>query len=100
MVLGLKTNVKMGHNSLRLFSDGYRNICLFFIVAIFTFQIAFIGLATGFMLMPFMHSYGWAHPIAKVLVWVPFSLILIGISMGGMGVLGIYPVMFGYGFHF
>jgi len=74
---------------------------LFFLcIAIISFQIAFIGLAIGFMLMPFMHRYGWDHAIAKVLVWVPFSLIIIGISMGGMGVLGIYPVMFGYGFHF
>jgi len=74
---------------------------LFFLsVAIFTLQIAFIGLAIGFMLMPFMHSHGWEHPIAKILVWLPFSLILVGIGMGGMGVLGIYPVMFGYGFHF
>ena len=74
---------------------------MFFLgVAIFTFQVAFIGLAIGFMLMPFMHSHGWEHPVAKVLVWVPFTLILLSISMGGMGVLGIYPVMFGFGFHF
>ena len=72
----------------------------FFAVAIFTFQIAFIGLAIGFMMMPFMHRHGWEHPLSKVMVWVPFSLILVGISMGGMGVLGIYPVMFGFGFHF
>ena len=72
----------------------------FLIVAIMSFQVAFVGLAIGFMLMPFMYRFGWDHAVAKVLVWVPFSLILIGISMGGMGVLGVYPVMFGYGFHF
>lgn len=72
----------------------------FLAVAIFTFQIAFIGLALGFMLMPFMHNFGWDNKFARVMVWVPFSMILVGISMGGLGMFGVYPVMFGYGFHF
>ena len=72
----------------------------FLAVAIFTFQIAFIGLAIGFMLMPFMHSFGWDHVVTKSLVYIPFTMILLGISMGGLGMFGVYPVMFGYGFHF
>ena len=69
-------------------------------VALFTFQIAFIGLAIGFMLMPFMHHYGWDHAVTRALVYLPFSMILTGIFLGGMGMFGMYPVMFGYGFHF
>jgi cellulose synthase/poly-beta-1,6-N-acetylglucosamine synthase-like glycosyltransferase len=72
----------------------------FLAVALFTFQIAFIGLAIGFMLMPFMHHYGWDHALTRTLVWLPFSMILLGIFLGGMGMFGMYPVMFGYGFHF
>jgi cellulose synthase/poly-beta-1,6-N-acetylglucosamine synthase-like glycosyltransferase len=72
----------------------------FLTVAIFTFQIAFIGLALGFMMMPFMHNFGWENLLTRVMVWVPFSMILVGISMGGLGMFGVYPVMFGYGFHF
>lgn len=72
----------------------------FVMVAIFTFQVAFIGLALGFMMMPFMHNFGWEHALTRMMVWVPFSMILVGISMGGLGMFGVYPVMFGYGFHF
>ena len=72
----------------------------FLSVAIFTFQIAFIGLALGFILMPFMHNFGWDNLLTRIMVWLPFSMILVGISMGGLGMFGVYPVMFGYGFHF
>lgn len=73
---------------------------VFLIAAIVTFQVAFIGLAIGFMMMPFMHTAGWDNPLSRLLVWLPFSFIMLGISLGGLGIFGIYPVMFGYGFHF
>ena len=61
MVLGLKTNVKMGHNSLRLFSDGYRNIYLFFIVAILFFSILNISAIAKNTVQPVI-DYFDAHP--------------------------------------
>ena len=63
-------------------------------------KLAFIGLALGFMLMPYMHNFGWENWLTRIMVWIPFSMILVGISMGGLGMFGVYPVMFGYGFHF
>ena len=73
---------------------------IFLITALATFQIAFIGIAIGFMMMPFMHRFGWSNRYSKMLVMLPFSFIILGISLGGLGIFGIYPVLFGYGFHF
>lgn len=73
---------------------------IFFCAALASFQVALIGLAIGFMLLPIMHTVGWNNSFARVMVWVPFSFILIGILLGGMGILGLQPVLFGFGFHF
>jgi hypothetical protein len=35
-----------------------------------------------------------------VVVWLPFSFIVVGIGFGGLSIFGMYPVLFGYGFHF
>ena len=43
---------------------------------------------------------GSQRQISRALVYLPFTMILLGISMGGLGMFGVYPVMFGYGFHF
>lgn len=63
-------------------------------------QISFFGLAIGFVLLPILHHVSWENPLMRFLIYVPFLLILAGISLGGLGVLGMQPVLFGYGFHF
>jgi hypothetical protein len=35
-----------------------------------------------------------------MLVYVPFAFILLGIALGGLSLLGLSTVLFGYGFHF
>lgn len=72
----------------------------FAVAAIVGFQISFLGLAIGFALLPIMHSTGWSQPPIRFLVWLPFSLILAGIGLGSLGIMGIAPVFFGFGFHF
>jgi cellulose synthase/poly-beta-1,6-N-acetylglucosamine synthase-like glycosyltransferase len=69
-------------------------------MAIVTFQISFLGLAIAFLLQPIMHTIGWTNPLVRLLSVLPFTLILAGILLGGLGVLGLQPVLFGFGFHF
>jgi hypothetical protein len=52
------------------------------------------------MLMPLMHSTGWGGKIMKRAVWVPAILIFAGLGLGGLGLFGLQPVLFGFGFHF
>jgi cellulose synthase/poly-beta-1,6-N-acetylglucosamine synthase-like glycosyltransferase len=73
---------------------------IFGAMAVITFQISFLGLAIAFVLQPIMHSVGWSNPLVRVLAALPFSLILAGILLGGIGILGLQPVLFGFGFHF
>jgi hypothetical protein len=63
-------------------------------------QISFLGLSLSFVLLPVLHHVSWEHPLMQRLIYVPFLLILTGISLGGLGVLGVQPIFFGYGFHF
>lgn len=63
-------------------------------------QVSFLGLALAFVLLPVMHHVSWENPLLRWLIYVPFVLILAGISIGCLGVLGMQPVFFGYGFHF
>jgi cellulose synthase/poly-beta-1,6-N-acetylglucosamine synthase-like glycosyltransferase len=72
----------------------------FAVTAIATFQISFLGLSIAFILMPIMHRTDWGGPVVKHFVWLPFSLMLAGLSLGGLGLFGLQPVMFGFGFHF
>ena len=73
---------------------------VFVITALVSVQISFIGVALAFMLLPLMHTIGWDNRLVKRLVWAPFAIILFGISLGGLGVAGLQPVFFGFGFHF
>ncbi len=73
---------------------------IFLFAAVASFQIGFIGLAFGFMLLPIMHTLDWNDSIVRHVVWVPFSFILFGVLLGGIGILSLHPVLFGYGFHF
>ena len=47
-----------------------------------------------------MNSRTWGETSLHALVRVPFTLIMIGMTMGGMSLLGLQPVFFGFGFHF
>ncbi|MBK6705240.1 MAG: glycosyltransferase [Caulobacteraceae bacterium] len=72
----------------------------FLAAALMTFQVGFAGVAIGFMLLPLMHEGGWRRGAARVWVWAPFTLIATGVAMGSAGVMGLQPVLFGFGFHF
>lgn len=74
---------------------------LFFCGALISFQIALLGLAIGYAFITMMHQTDWRTiPGAEFIAWLPFSFIAISILLGGMGVIGVQPVFFGFGFHF
>jgi len=65
-----------------------------------TAQVSFFGLSLGFVLLPVAHHVGWEHPAMRVLSYLPFAFVVLGLGLGGMTLLGLQPVLFGYGFHF
>ena len=73
---------------------------VFAIGAIASFQIALFGIAIAYGLISVMHSSDWGRPGLQTLVWLPFSFIATGLTLGGMGLFGMQPVFFGFGFHF
>lgn len=73
---------------------------LFLCCAIIGAQIGFVGLALAFLLLPLMHSVEWDARFVRVAVFLPFSILAIGVAIGSLGVAGLTPVFFGYGFHF
>ncbi len=73
---------------------------LFSLLAIWMVQIAFLGLCLAFVLLPLMHYLPWTNPFVKVAVYVPFALIMLGVTLSGLSVFGMKAVFFGYGFHF
>ena len=73
---------------------------VFMAASVFFFQPTTLGLAVGFLLLPLMHRVGWEHGAAQALLYVPLAFIVLGLSLGGMGLFGAKTVMFGYGFHF
>lgn len=72
----------------------------FGLISIFMFQISFLGLCTAFILLPLMHRFGWENITVKVIVYVPFGLILLGLLLSSLNLLGMQSSFFGYGFHF
>lgn len=72
----------------------------FLVAALMTFQVSFVGVALGFMMLPLMHDLGWRHPALRWALWAPFVMIVAGVLLGAAGVLGLQPVFFGFGFHF
>jgi cellulose synthase/poly-beta-1,6-N-acetylglucosamine synthase-like glycosyltransferase len=64
------------------------------------FQISFLGLALGFILLPILHHADWTHPLIRRLVFLPALLILTGLAFSGLSLFGVQPLFFGYGFHF
>ncbi len=73
---------------------------LFGVISILMFQISFLGLCFAFILLPVMHRLGWENKLVKVLVYVPFILILIGLMLATLDLAGMQSTFFGYGFHF
>lgn len=74
--------------------------CLFIWACIRLAQISFLGLCLAFILLPLMHHIRWENKIIRPILYLPFLLILLGLCLGGMSVLGMSTVFFGYGFHF
>ena len=72
----------------------------FAVICLQTFQVSFLGLSLGFILLPVLHHKRWENPLLRMLVHVPFAFILLGIALGGVSLLGLSTVLFGYGFHF
>ena len=68
--------------------------------ALASLQIALLGLAVGYGLISVMHSSDWGRPGLQTLVWIPFTFIATGMALGGMGLFGLQPVFFAFGFHF
>lgn len=73
---------------------------IFTLLAMWMFQISFFGLCLAFMLLPLMHHLPWNHRFVKVAVYIPFALIMLGVTLSGLSVFGMKAVFFGYGFHF
>lgn len=72
----------------------------FAIACVRTFQVSFFGLALGFVLLPIAHHVRWENAFLRALVYVPFAFILLGVALGGLSLLGLQTVLFGFGFHF
>ena len=73
---------------------------LFGLVCLYTFQISFFGLCLAFVLLPIMHHLGWNNRVLRVLMYLPFVLILLGVFVASLSLFGLQSVFFGYGFHF
>jgi cellulose synthase/poly-beta-1,6-N-acetylglucosamine synthase-like glycosyltransferase len=72
----------------------------FLAAAVMTFQIGFAGVAIGFLMLPLMHDRGWRRGVPGAMIWVPAAMMGLSVALGGLGVLGLQPVFFGFGFHF
>jgi len=73
---------------------------IFMYAAIIGFQVSFLGIALAFFLLPMMHYLGWENPVLRIVRYLPLTLVLAGLSLGGLSIFGIAPVLFGFGFHF
>ncbi len=73
---------------------------LFGVISIIMFQVSFLGLCCAFIILPLMHKLGWENKIIKVLVYVPFVLIIVGLLLATLDLAGMQSTFFGYGFHF
>ena len=73
---------------------------IFLVAGIKSMQVSFFGLCFAFMLLPVLHNYSWDKRLSRVLVHIPFLLILLGVLISGLSIFGMQSVFFGYGFHF
>ena len=72
----------------------------FGVACVLMFQISFFGLCLAFMLLPLMHHLAWSDRRVRMLVFLPFVFIMLGVVTAGLSVFGMQAVFFGYGFHF
>lgn len=63
-------------------------------------QVSFLGLCFAFALLPVLHYLGWEKRLVRVMIYLPFLLILLGVLISGLSMFGMQSVFFGYGFHF
>ncbi|QFT76858.1 glycosyltransferase [Erythrobacter sp. THAF29] len=73
---------------------------LFLAAAFVSFQPAFAGLALAFLMQPYLHGLGWSQRLLRIGVMIPFTLIVASVLLGSASLLGLQPVLFGFGFHF
>ena len=66
----------------------------FAILCFYLLQISFFGLCLAFVLLPVMHYLGWENRWVRVLVYLPFILIIVGIILSGMSAFGMATVFF------
>jgi cellulose synthase/poly-beta-1,6-N-acetylglucosamine synthase-like glycosyltransferase len=85
-----------------LIIQGFEVLCGlgFGLLCLMTAQVSFLGLSFGFLLLPLLHHVRWERRAVQALVYVPFTLIFLGLFLGGLALFGMQPVFFGYGFHF
>lgn len=69
-------------------------------LACVSLQLAFLGLALAYLMLPLLHHLRWDAPLVRALVYVPLVLILTGVALGGLSLFGVQTVFYGYGFHF
>jgi cellulose synthase/poly-beta-1,6-N-acetylglucosamine synthase-like glycosyltransferase len=82
--------------------QGFEVLCgiVFGFICLKLFQVSFLGLALAFLFLPILHHVAWNHPVMRRLVYLPFILVLAGLSLGGTALFGMQTMMFGFGFHF
>jgi cellulose synthase/poly-beta-1,6-N-acetylglucosamine synthase-like glycosyltransferase len=73
---------------------------LFLMVSLISFQVAFFGLAIGFVLHPLLSRGTWSNAWLRRLGLLPFSLIMSSVLLGGSSFFAVQTVLFGFGFHF
>jgi cellulose synthase/poly-beta-1,6-N-acetylglucosamine synthase-like glycosyltransferase len=73
---------------------------VFGVISILMFQVSFLGLCFAFILLPLMHRLGWENRVIRILVYVPFVLIILGLALATLSLAGMQSSFFGYGFHF
>jgi membrane glycosyltransferase len=69
-------------------------------LALVTVQLPFLGLALGYLLLPLLHHWRWDSHGVRLLVQLPLALMALGVTLGGISLMGVQTVFFGYGFHF
>ena len=82
--------------------QGFEALCgiVFGFICLKLFQVSFFGLALAFLFLPILHHVAWDHSVMRRLVYLPFTLVLAGLSLGGTALFGMQTMMFGFGFHF
>lgn len=82
--------------------QGFELLCavVFGIMSLKTLQVSFFGVSVAFLLLPLMHRTGWSPRALRPLIYLPFVLIMTGLLLGGMSLMGVQTVLFGFGFHF